>query len=127
MGDVVLPHVAYAEANWSRWIVKCPSPYCRSALQLPRNYPEFGCWDCGTRAPVVWPTKLREIEKILSMRPDPITRNWVPGESLFDLIAENLAHGVVEPVIALAERAGGTLQWWEIDSPAPASTRELTA
>lgn len=37
------------------------------------------------------------IEAVLICRPDPLTRNWAPGESVADLIAENVAHGVPVP------------------------------
>lgn len=36
----------------------------------------------------------RGIERLLSMRPDELNRNWVPGETLIDLMAENAKHGV---------------------------------
>jgi len=35
------------------------------------------------------------VERILMMRPDPSTRNWVPGETLQDLMWENGQHGIL--------------------------------
>jgi hypothetical protein len=34
------------------------------------------------------------VERLLTFRPDVTTRNWVPGETLHDLLAENVAHGI---------------------------------
>jgi hypothetical protein len=61
----------------------------------------------------LWPPDPAAIEQILSMRPDFTTRNWHPGESIPDLIAENLAHGLVDPVVDMLEAAGGQLRWIE--------------
>lgn len=36
----------------------------------------------------------RGIERLLMMRPIPYTRNWLPGETLTDLLAENIEHGI---------------------------------
>jgi len=91
---LAIPGAAYARAEWSRWIADCPAPYCRSALQLRRFEPFFRCWDCGAGADIVWPSNLEDIERLLMMRPDPIARNWFPGETLADLLAENIRHGI---------------------------------
>lgn len=90
-----LAGVAYAEANWGRWVCRCPSPHCRSALQLHLFEPVFRCWECGTSADVAWPPFAEDVETLLMMRPDPTTRNWLPGEDLHDLLTENAAHGVL--------------------------------
>ena len=83
-----------ARANWSRWIVDCPA--CPAALTMQPGSPQFACWDCGCRAEVLWPTEdmVRGVERLLMMRPLAQNRNWEPGETLHDLLAENVAHGI---------------------------------
>ncbi len=87
-----------AEANWGRWIVKCPT--CPSALTLEPQTPLFRCTACGSDAEVVWPPEetVYGVERLLLMRPDESTRNWVPGETLIDLMVENGAHGIFAAV-----------------------------
>lgn len=95
MTDLALSGVAYAEANWGRWIARCPSRHCQSALQLSRFQPVFRCWECGIAADVMWPSFAEDVETLLMMRRDPTTRNWLPGEDLHDLLTENLERGVL--------------------------------
>ena len=54
---------------------------------------------CGTVTEVIWPSEamMAGVERILMMRPDPTKRNWWPGETLHDLIAENAEHGLLSP------------------------------
>lgn len=96
---LALRNRAYARANWGRWIADCPSPFCLSALAISPRGPladVFVCLDCGAEAEVIWPTNVREIERFLRIRPDPKTRNWEPGETLHDLLSENIAHGLYD-------------------------------
>lgn len=81
-------------ANWGRWIVECP--VCPSALLLQPDDSTFQCWDCGAAGDTEWPEEsMREgVERLLSMRPNEITRNWEPGETLHDLMKENAYHGL---------------------------------
>lgn len=103
--------VAYARANWGRWIADCPSPFCLSALQLQRHQPWYVCPDCGEAGEIVWPEHLEDVERLLMMRPDPFTRNWEPGESLQDLYLENLDHGILPaPLEVLATQPGLILE-----------------
>ena len=32
--DLAIAGVAYAEANWGRWLARCPRPLCTNALAL---------------------------------------------------------------------------------------------
>jgi hypothetical protein len=89
---VTLRPVVYAYANRGRWVVDCP--VCSDALKLTPGEPLFGCWGCGTEAEVVWPVNPAAIERLLGMRPLAQSRNWQPGETLHDLLAENVAHGI---------------------------------
>lgn len=53
------------------------------------------CGDCGTPiVELIWPTDPLGIETILLMRPAEKTRNWLPGETMTDLLVENAAHGI---------------------------------
>lgn len=103
------PLTAIVFANVGFWVAKCPRPYCYGAEHFgPRrggsgvevgNLQLDGMWckECRTGWPVVWPTDRVEIERILMDRPDPNNRNWFPGESIYDLVAENVRHGVYSP------------------------------
>lgn len=100
--------VAYAYVNHGRWVADCP--FCPGAErvwpsgQLQRNddvdYP-FGitrsglhCGFTGRTCPVVFPEQAPAIDAVLTKRPVEATRNWRPGETVADLTAENVEHGV---------------------------------
>lgn len=100
MTDLAVPGIAYAEANWGRWIAKCPGPWCDNAMGIERNQAVFVCAgpdSCGLTTDIVWPPDPAAIEMLLAMRPASKVRHWVPGESLEDLIAENAIHGFLPP------------------------------
>lgn len=100
MSDLALKGVAYAEANWGRWLAKCPRPYCTNAMGLEMRQDVFVCEGlgaCGFVADVIWPPDPQAIEAILGMRPVARTQNWLPGETLEDLLTENAAHGCLSP------------------------------
>lgn len=86
---------AFAIANHGRWIVRCPA--CPSAASL--NGPGFDgktfrCEECHAGPiPVEWPIDRAGIEQALHPRPIPM-QNWEPGESVLQLRAENIDHGV---------------------------------
>lgn len=90
----LLPGGGYVRAriNFGRIVVDCPNRHCVSALTLPPGWPLYACWDCPTIAGIVWPDNLPDIAAVLLLRPDPNTRSWNPGETLEDLVAENIAH-----------------------------------
>lgn len=83
--------------NEDRWIAECPT--CHGAQIACRTDHRFMCNECANVAiggmwrPVVWPQNARAIEAILDQRPR-VNRNWLPGESLEDLRAENAARGL---------------------------------
>lgn len=94
---LAIPGLAYAEANWGRWICKCPAGMCTNAVQVERRQERFECagsGSCGWTSPIQWPADPDAIEMLLRRRPDAKTRNWLPGETLEDLLAENTAHGL---------------------------------
>lgn len=83
-------------ANWGRWVANCP--VCESAEHVYANETAVQCnpaaSGCGIMLELVWPTFREGVERLLMMRPAPKTRNWLPGESLHDLLAENVEHGI---------------------------------
>jgi len=92
---------AVARVSGSCWIADCPSGDGGAEFV---NFTDlrFFCCTCRNAA---WGGKALEVlppdpafrlqvEKVLLNRPDPDTRNWSPEESLADLKAENLTHGV---------------------------------
>lgn len=112
MTGLVPPGAGYARVCWGRWMVDCARPYCRSALTLgPDLVDERGqllrrglgwgqremtCWDCDfVTGPIVWPPDPHAIELLLRRRPDIKTRSWEPDERLEDLLADNIAHGLL--------------------------------
>jgi len=50
---------------------------------------------CGLTCEVQWPPNIRDLERVLLARPAPSARNWSPGETVEDLVRENLTHGLV--------------------------------
>jgi hypothetical protein len=76
------------------WIADCP--ICRSAAVRRFGDPVWECRDCGTGVEVSWPAEhvRRGVERLLMMRPLQHTRNWFPGETLHDLLAENVEHDI---------------------------------
>lgn len=96
--DLAIPGLAYAEANWGRWVVRCPSGLCTNAVQVVRWQQFFECVGvgaCGWTSPIEWPPDPEGIETLLAMRPDPQNRSWLPGETLQDLLQENAVHDVL--------------------------------
>jgi hypothetical protein len=91
--------------NWGMWVARCPRPGCVGAEHfgphrttryvggLTRD--AFRCADCELTCPADWPRERAEIEKVLSRRPLAGERNWLPGETLLDLVAENVEHGML--------------------------------
>lgn len=85
-----------AYVNHGRVVADCP--FCRSAQIVDPDDPRFYCYDCGNAAveglylPVGFPEDLGEIERALGARPSPANRNWLPGETVERLRAENDVH-----------------------------------
>lgn len=108
--------------NHGRWVAYCDADGCSGAERLwpdgkiqtakkpngevvldergePVRYGvtragEMVCGNCGHTSQVRFPSDGDEIEAVLKRRPVPETRNWEPGETVSDLKAENLSHGV---------------------------------
>jgi hypothetical protein len=112
MSDVAIPGLAYAYANYGRWVSDCPRPWCTNAMQVERGQAMFECLgpdSCGRTAPIVWPPDPAAIEAILAVRPANAVRNWLVGETLTQLIEENAAHGFI-PLEWVPAGGGAILQ-----------------
>jgi hypothetical protein len=90
-----------AFVNESRWIAQCE---CGGAEHVD---PETRLFMCGSCFNVAFGHRWRLVElpndgtmqllgTVLLARPEPSTRNWNPGEKVSDLIAENVAHGLMQ-------------------------------
>jgi len=91
--DRVLP----AYVNHGRWVANCP--VCNGGIMCPEpslRGRRGACLDCGSIFRIDYPVGWRLIEAALNQRPDPVNRNWLLGETLAHLIAENQAHSVAE-------------------------------
>jgi hypothetical protein len=84
-----------AFVNWGDWKVRCPR--CPNA-DLARVSQPFACETCGLVCDIEWPSEEMRygIGRLLLMRPDPSKQNWLPGETLTDLMAENAAHNIFD-------------------------------
>lgn len=84
-------------ANHGRWIVECPD--CRGAQLAHPVDQRFMCNSCANAAvgglwrPTLWPKNRADIESALHVRPVE-ARNWINGETVAHLRAENKSRGV---------------------------------
>lgn len=111
-------YVAVARMSHGRWVASCPRPGCVNAEAFGRcddgtigglEGDRFTCrteghtqdgrraayGGCGLRCGVEWPGNVTALERVLFARPAPSSRNWTPGETVEDLVRENLMHGLV--------------------------------
>jgi hypothetical protein len=80
------------EVNHGRWVGLCPE--CRAGVTTGKRWPEARCFGCGAIFDqVLWPEALEALEALLLERL-PKNRHWKTGESLEQLLADNIAHGV---------------------------------
>jgi len=86
--------------NHGRWIVDCPSQFCRGA-ELAREDGLFMCQSCFNASygrkylSVKFPRYRGSIEQVLSRRQNAENRNWSQGETITKLRVENKRFGVV--------------------------------
>lgn len=130
--DPEQPIVARAYVYCGEWVADCPRPGqekdrpgCSNVEFLYRpakpNGPRvvaidfFICSHCGYQAKIAWPRRREDIMLALNVRPVPDNRNWYPkdhpvairfrlphGQTIMDLLAENVEHGVSnEPIKGL--------------------------
>jgi len=84
----------YAYMNHGRWVADCARPYCGGAERVNAPFDTFFCHECGQFNTVDFPNDARRIERLLAGRPNPVTRNWHPGETYDQLVEEDRAHGL---------------------------------
>jgi len=83
--------------NEARWIVQCPD--CKSAQLACKTDPRFMCHECanvrngGQWRPTLWPKSVDKVEVALGKRL-PVNQNWLPSETVADMVAENVAYGI---------------------------------
>lgn len=93
---------APARANHGRWIVDCP---CGGAERVATGQAWVVCRDirrsiagdrpCGTKLRIVWPDEATAVAIVDTLARRPLAnQNWEPGETVADLTADNLLHGV---------------------------------
>lgn len=78
-------------ANRGRWIAECE---CRSATQVQPDAKRWRCLECGARYTLLWPGRRGEIEAALRVR-RIVNQNWLPTETVEDLLIENIEHGLM--------------------------------
>lgn len=95
-GEAVAP-VLSVIVEQGRWIVLCP--FCSGAELADPDDPRFYCLTCycapvGNKWLLVqWPAARAGIEAALLVRPEA-NQNWLPGETVADLLAENREAGL---------------------------------
>lgn len=81
---------ALAFVNTSRWVAMCPR--CNGGIAAWPEHDDGCCLDCGAIVALVYPDDPTAGERVLSERPFQF-RNWLPGETVDALVAENVTHG----------------------------------
>ena len=81
----------YAYVSEGRWVADCDE--CNGAEFVVEDR-EMVCGTCGAVSDVVWPDDVAGIELVLNRRQKMNTRNFLPGETVDMLRAENKQHGV---------------------------------
>src|SRR4051812_32758000 len=84
--------------SWGMWVAKCPRE-CGNAekrgkcddgsvggLESDRFICRQSHGGCGFRCGVDWPSNIANIEALVMARPRVSARNWLPGESVHDLL-----------------------------------------
>lgn len=81
----------------SQWVVECP--WCAGAIVVnPGSW--YLCVEClnadnsGKVARIIDPPDRTEVERLLNLRPNFQNRNWLTGETVENIRAENIAHGI---------------------------------
>lgn len=90
------PEPIHAEVWGGRWVASCF--WCKTVLLTRPQWGMAYCAECGARyreGMVIFPDKHEEIERILCQRIIRETQGWLRGETVADLVSENIAHGVV--------------------------------
>lgn len=81
----------YAYVSEGRWVADCDE--CNGAEFVTEDQ-VMVCGTCGAVSDVVWPEDVAGIEAVLGKRKHLRTQNFIPGETVDMLKAENKRHGV---------------------------------
>jgi hypothetical protein len=97
--DIQIIGTINASINHGRWIAECPIAGCGAAYIADSTDPLFICYQCGRGwYTVIFPPQKTAIEQLLLRRPrvgnHPSSRNWIPGETVAMLAAENARRGI---------------------------------
>lgn len=86
------PRLAYM--NHGRWVIDCE---CGAGNVCDPEWSQIPCIACGRiHTVVIYPADRDAIEQALDVRDSVRTRNWMPGESVDYLLADNAAHALPE-------------------------------
>jgi hypothetical protein len=81
-----------ARINHGRWIFDCD---CGSGVAADPTFSAGYCFGCGAiHTNVIFPEDRQAIEQALLARKRTENRNWNPGETVEELLADNTEHGV---------------------------------
>lgn len=82
----------YARVDLGRWIIDCA---CGAGNAAHPDWQGSACPACGAiHRRVIFPDDREAIEAVLEERSRPGNKFWKPGETVADLVAENINHGV---------------------------------
>lgn len=81
-----------AYLNHGAWVADCP--LCKSAERVLIGQRQFRCRACGFMADITFPPEWADIMRAVMVRPKLENRNWLVGETVDDLLAENIEHGI---------------------------------
>ena len=89
-----------AQVTGGLWYATCPD--CKTAIIVDDQEPVLFCVTCLCAKNDGHPYEVsfagqREIEDLFAKRKDPRTRNWLPGETIEELKAEQLERGELAP------------------------------
>ncbi len=96
-----MPPVALAFVNRGRWVAVCPFQCGGADIADSEWFVCRGCLNAGSgrRIPLVWPAPedMLAIEAALIPRPS-LAQNWALNETIGWLLAENVEHGMFDPI-----------------------------
>jgi hypothetical protein len=100
---------ARAYMNWGLWVAECPQAWCNGVDHYgpgPNTgrigglgERTFRCPRCGHETDAVWPEAADDITALLAQRPMVENRNWLLGETVDQLLRENINHGILPPTL----------------------------
>lgn len=111
--------IALVYVNRGRWVVDCPNEECGWSYMAVSpdgraRYLHVCGGDengpgCGTHLELVWPAvdEAEQIVETLSRRNLKLTRNWLPNETVDDLLTENARYLVGGDLEYLVEHGIG--------------------